>query len=165
MGDWGRSDEKLPLTGVSSSSMAQQERPIGNLSLCVTKSVCDRRPRQTTSLISSGCLSPSTGATAQASVRIKVLGDHMFVSAIVNDVQPASILLDTGGARITLSPALLEHLRVSVPANVRRWTLDLPGGRPSRCHLPACNRGRDSIMMSSSAKNSTTLGVKLRGRG
>ena len=50
--------------------------------------VCyQKRVRQkTTSLISSGRLSPSTGATAQASVRIKVLGDHMFVSSMVNDV-------------------------------------------------------------------------------
>ena len=45
MGDWGRSVRKLTLTGVSASSMAQQDRPIGSLSLCVTKSVCDRRPR------------------------------------------------------------------------------------------------------------------------
>jgi hypothetical protein len=43
--------------------------------------------------------------------------------------------------------------------------LDLPGGRPSRCHLPACDRGRDSITMSSSAKNSATAGAKLCGRG
>jgi hypothetical protein len=68
----------------------------------------------------------------------------MVVSAIVKDVQRASLLLNTGGARIILSSAFLEHLRVSVPA---------------------CDRGRDSITMSSSAKNSAALGVKLRARG
>jgi hypothetical protein len=62
-------------------------------------------------------------------VRIKVVGDHLFVSVMVNDGPRASLLLDTGGARTILRPALLECLGVTVSAHAPRWTIRLVGGQ------------------------------------
>ncbi len=83
------------------------------------------------------------GVSMPISVPIETVGGHLYVTARVNDVQTARLLIDTGAGATVISPAMAARAGLSVPATAVRWPITVAGG--TRIFVPSVQLASLSI--------------------
>src|SRR5262249_14008773 len=76
-----------------------------------------------------GRLSPSTRTLRKITVPVSMTGTSAYVTAILNEAERATLLLDTGATNTVITPTLAKKLGIAPPADARVRIANLLGGK------------------------------------
>jgi Aspartyl protease len=76
-----------------------------------------------------GRLSPSTRTLGKMSVPVSISGTSAYVTAVLNDAERATLLLDTGATNTVITPTLAKKLGIAPPTDARVRIANLLGGK------------------------------------